>query len=402
MTRSTDSRRARNSASLTIGARRRPASRPSRRRCFLASSRVEPDDRGDLVLGGARLADPGDGVLRVVPAVVALLAGATPAAPRDASVAARPPARPGSSSSASLAGCRPARRSRLARRPRRHRRRTCGGGGRRGDGGGGRRPRRPRRRAVGLVVVVGRRRRPRAPRRRGCRRPAVSASAAGPASWPGFCSAGAFLAVVGWSPSVFSSAPAGRRLPAVWSSSARPVLRVGRAGAAVGSGAWNSSMVVPVPSGAGLGAAARASAAFGGGLLRGRLLGGGLLGRGLLRGGLLRGRRLGRVVGLGRLAVGGLLGGAPSWRRSSWRWSSSRPPSWRRPSSRPPSSPAGVASEVAAPVGFVAPGSSSSIVLSSARARWVQPGVSYAAARGDRAAGAKPSGGGDTLRGCVS
>ena len=43
MTRSTDSRRARNSASLTIGARRRPASRPSRRRCFLASSRVEPE-----------------------------------------------------------------------------------------------------------------------------------------------------------------------------------------------------------------------------------------------------------------------------------------------------------------------------------------------------------------------
>ena len=42
MTRSTDSRRARNSASLTIGARRRPASRPSRRRCFLASRRVEP------------------------------------------------------------------------------------------------------------------------------------------------------------------------------------------------------------------------------------------------------------------------------------------------------------------------------------------------------------------------
>src|SRR4051812_21760455 len=42
MTRSTASRRARNPASLTIGARRRPASRPSRRRCFLASRRVEP------------------------------------------------------------------------------------------------------------------------------------------------------------------------------------------------------------------------------------------------------------------------------------------------------------------------------------------------------------------------
>ena len=55
MTRSTASRRARNSASLTIGARRRPASRPSRRRCFLASSRVDPDDGGDLVLGVATL-----------------------------------------------------------------------------------------------------------------------------------------------------------------------------------------------------------------------------------------------------------------------------------------------------------------------------------------------------------
>ena len=42
MDRSTDSRRARNSASLRIGTRRRPASRPSRRRCRLASRRVEP------------------------------------------------------------------------------------------------------------------------------------------------------------------------------------------------------------------------------------------------------------------------------------------------------------------------------------------------------------------------
>ena len=42
ITRSTDSRRAKNSASVKIGARRRPASRPSRRRTFLASSRVEP------------------------------------------------------------------------------------------------------------------------------------------------------------------------------------------------------------------------------------------------------------------------------------------------------------------------------------------------------------------------
>ncbi len=40
--RATDSRRARNSASLRIGGRRLPASRPSRRRCRLASIRVEP------------------------------------------------------------------------------------------------------------------------------------------------------------------------------------------------------------------------------------------------------------------------------------------------------------------------------------------------------------------------
>ena len=42
MVRSTDSRRARNSDSVMIGGRRRPVSRPSRRRCFLASSRVDP------------------------------------------------------------------------------------------------------------------------------------------------------------------------------------------------------------------------------------------------------------------------------------------------------------------------------------------------------------------------
>ena len=40
--RSTASRRARNSASLRMGGRRRPASRPSLRRCRLASSRVDP------------------------------------------------------------------------------------------------------------------------------------------------------------------------------------------------------------------------------------------------------------------------------------------------------------------------------------------------------------------------
>ena len=51
MVRLTDSRRARNSASLISGARRRPDSRPSLRRCFLASIRVRPGC-GDFVLAG--------------------------------------------------------------------------------------------------------------------------------------------------------------------------------------------------------------------------------------------------------------------------------------------------------------------------------------------------------------
>ena len=54
MTRSTLSRRARNSASVMTG-RRRPASRPSRRRCFLASRRVEPLTRcGSVMSSGSR------------------------------------------------------------------------------------------------------------------------------------------------------------------------------------------------------------------------------------------------------------------------------------------------------------------------------------------------------------
>ena len=49
MTRSTASRRARNSDSVMTGGRRRPESRPSLRRCRLASSRVEPADDLNLV-----------------------------------------------------------------------------------------------------------------------------------------------------------------------------------------------------------------------------------------------------------------------------------------------------------------------------------------------------------------
>ena len=92
MTRSTDSRRARNSASLTIGARRRPASRPSRRRCFLASSRVEPDT---AVISSSALRGtphPGRGVAGSSPAaatVVALTATPSAAARRAVAVATR-------------------------------------------------------------------------------------------------------------------------------------------------------------------------------------------------------------------------------------------------------------------------------------------------------------------------
>jgi hypothetical protein len=55
MVRSTDSRRARNSDSVTIGGRRRPVSLPSRRRCFFASSLVEPfTDRTSSLPFGSR------------------------------------------------------------------------------------------------------------------------------------------------------------------------------------------------------------------------------------------------------------------------------------------------------------------------------------------------------------
>ncbi len=50
MVRATASRRARNSASVSTGGRRRPWSRPSRRRWRLASSRVEPADTADTVV----------------------------------------------------------------------------------------------------------------------------------------------------------------------------------------------------------------------------------------------------------------------------------------------------------------------------------------------------------------
>ena len=72
MVRSTASRRARNSASVRIGARRRPESRPSRRRWRLASRRVDPrTPRTPSPLSSSRFARPAvshvdDGVGRIV------------------------------------------------------------------------------------------------------------------------------------------------------------------------------------------------------------------------------------------------------------------------------------------------------------------------------------------------
>ena len=131
MTRSTDSRRARNSASLTIGARRRPASRPSRRRCFLASSRVEP-----------LTAVISSSALRLLRTRVTVFAGSSSESPPSSPVRRRRRRRRDEVDSPS-AGSPPgvARRRGLgvavdliglgigvlaARR-------TCGGGGRRGD-----------------------------------------------------------------------------------------------------------------------------------------------------------------------------------------------------------------------------------------------------------------------------
>ena len=118
MTRSTASRRARNSASLRIGGRRRPASRPSRRRCRLASRRVDPRDALDLV-----------GVLPLV---------GRPSRPAAGARGRR---------------CSAGRRPRWPRRRRsRRHHRSCGAGDACGDGWL-RRPGCRRRLVIGVVVV---------------------------------------------------------------------------------------------------------------------------------------------------------------------------------------------------------------------------------------------------------
>ena len=73
--RSTDSRRARNSASVMTG-RRRPASRPSRRRCFLASSRVEP-----LTFCGSVISSGSRGVRTLTTVLAGSLAPSRPVSP---------------------------------------------------------------------------------------------------------------------------------------------------------------------------------------------------------------------------------------------------------------------------------------------------------------------------------
>ena len=120
-------------------------------------------DRGDLVLGRARLAHPGDGVLRVVARVGAVVAGtaATAATTRAAAaallvgtgvaggvgvvalglVARRRPRTPCRWSSAPASPCGADSVVRAGGVAARRRRRTCGGDGRRDDDGDGRRPR---------------------------------------------------------------------------------------------------------------------------------------------------------------------------------------------------------------------------------------------------------------------
>ena len=117
MTRSTDSRRARNSASVSTGVRRRAWSRPSRRRCFFASSRVEPDTpvttsslagRASRTLTTVSGGSSGDGVGGVS------LGAATATAPTAAARAwswCRRPRRTGRRSASRSRRVRPRRRS---------------------------------------------------------------------------------------------------------------------------------------------------------------------------------------------------------------------------------------------------------------------------------------------------
>ena len=133
MTRSTASRRARNSDSVMIGGLRRPDSRPSRRRCRLASSRVDPltpGRRRRRRRGRAGVAHVHDGVRRVVGALRVAVARRTrcgacacgagprsrarprrlrPRRPRPPRPRIRPPRPPSDAPRADLAGRSPCR-----------------------------------------------------------------------------------------------------------------------------------------------------------------------------------------------------------------------------------------------------------------------------------------------------
>ena len=280
MTRSTDSRRARNSASLTIGARRRPASRPSRRRCFLASSRVEP--WSEVIWSSAE---------RLRRTRVTVFSGSSPASPpssparrrrrrrRDDGLSPEPSPAPSADSSPS---CRRRRRPRRRSRRRRSAVAALSPGLRR------RRPPRRRRRRAG----PGRRRTAR--RRRLRRRPSASVACGlvgrllgglaperppRAASWGPLASAGSSAVSGGFVGRSVSASAAG----SVSTGATAAVLRVRRAGAFLSARAPGTAP---------------------------------------------RGRRL----------LGGRLGGGarpaprrrrPSW-PPSWRWPSWRPPSWRR------------------------------------------------------------------------
>ena len=121
MDRSTDSRRARNSDSVTIGGRRRPVSRPSRRRCFLASSLVEPlTERTSSLPFGSRTCTTVSGGSSEAGDVRPGRAG------RTAAALAAPPARAAARGLGVGLG-RTARRRRPRRRPRPDRRGRVGG-----------------------------------------------------------------------------------------------------------------------------------------------------------------------------------------------------------------------------------------------------------------------------------
>ena len=88
MTRSTDSRRARNSASVMTGGRRRPDSRPSRRRCRLASRRVEPRTDLDVADGHGLVGGCGRGTRTCTTVFGGSSAAGSPSDPRAAAPAA--------------------------------------------------------------------------------------------------------------------------------------------------------------------------------------------------------------------------------------------------------------------------------------------------------------------------